>query len=239
VELTRPNLSSDFDSLVIPKIIGSTEELLNFLRRKGDHQASLPRLVNFAAEFSSELNRLSETHSKDASLPYWRYFIGKTRQPYPELLREIMLALNSESMFHWAFPIACALYFDISPVLFPQPHHPLRVLHVWFMAKMALYLASEGVQFSDILKGSNLDWGIIISGLLTEAVANVVKSHGEDNSLAKEVKNKFDEVRVDMSRAGPVGKLDFEAEWKKMRELAGCIDSVEYWNKLISQLPAT
>ena len=57
------------------------------------------------------------------------------RQPYPTLRHELMLALFHLGQYTTAWQHALKTYFDVDPILYPQPHHPLRVVHNYALAK--------------------------------------------------------------------------------------------------------
>ena len=142
-----------------------------------------------------------------------------------------------------AFSQMATMYFDIDPVLYDVPWHPVRVVHVWTFATLALYLAApeaqKAVEFLNKysakgirgkhLRGpakypnNELDIGVVVWGLLVEVRGNVDKSHGADSSFARTVKSKVDEVKVDMTRAGPERLREAESRipevWKALRAI--------------------
>src|SRR6185312_12954097 len=68
-----------------------------------------------------------------------------TRQPYPSLRDQLLISLLSVNNFSKAFLHAAIRYLRIDPVLF-SPAHPIRHLHAWVLAKLAIYLSQAGFE---------------------------------------------------------------------------------------------
>ena len=153
------------------------------------------------------------------------------RQPVPSIRQALFvkLLLHRTTMFS-AFRMGLKLYFDVHPVLYPPPFHPVRIVHKWTLAMLALFLAAErlslGISESDDM---NLEYGVAVLGLLREVVDNVPQSHGKDSGFARTVQQKFEEVSVDMTRGDPRRyrniENQMEAQWGILRGLAAAIDS--------------
>ncbi|KAI9728269.1 MAG: hypothetical protein M1834_007762 [Cirrosporium novae-zelandiae] len=149
-----------------------------------------------------------------------------SRQPYALLLQDLAVGLIEAGQWILAFINCIQIYFDIDPIHFPIPHHPVRVVHNWRFTMLALQVSN--LDNKGALKEYELHWGVIIWGLLNEVASNVDRSHGAESEFAEMVKRKVEEVRVDMSRSddnddGGAGSLptytDVEREWKKLREI--------------------
>ena len=66
-----------------------------------------------------------------------------------------------------------------------------------------------------------LNFAVVIWGLLQEVVGNVGKSHGEDSRFGATVKRKLEEFKVDMGGlAEEIEKAELASEWKKLRKVA-------------------
>ncbi|KAI9788436.1 MAG: hypothetical protein M1816_006872 [Peltula sp. TS41687] len=155
------------------------------------------------------------------------------RQPWPEIRR--VFAVNYVRAGRWteALPHLLTLYFHIDPVLLPEPWHPLRVVHNWFLVMLFLQLASLSVSdltSMKLIERYQIDYGKVIWGLAQEVEANVDKSHGSKSSFALLVKRKVEELRVDMTRNGAAavhltGRDWLEEEWTKLRAIAEIADT--------------
>lgn len=123
------------------------------------------------------------------------------RQPFASMVHDYMVALIGEGQLHRAFRLAVVKYFHIVPYHYPTPHHPLRVVHAWTLAQLALYVATERESEQTLAwERRGLDYGVVVFGLLKEAELNVGKSHGTSSRFAKMVQAKVEEVTTDMTR---------------------------------------
>ncbi|KAI9819575.1 MAG: hypothetical protein M1827_007025 [Pycnora praestabilis] len=156
------------------------------------------------------------------------------RQPWPSIHQQ--LAVNLLSAGKWTEALAHMLqtYFQIDPVLFPQPFHPVRVVHNWTLAMLMLQITS--LSTSDpasiyVVQKYEPDYGTIIHGLLKEVEGNVGASHGPHSHFAVMVKRKVEEVNVDMTRAdtaqGALKKDKLEKEWKILRSFANEVAPID------------
>lgn len=150
-----------------------------------------------------------------------------TRQPYPSLRQDYFVSCLSRP--NEAFKHALKLYF-LTPKLYLEPVHPIRVVYAWTYAKLAIYLSSpqsNGAAAGDpALKG--VDWNVVVLGLLMEVNASVGKSHGVGSGFAKTVRRKLEEVRAEIGRgnAQAVKRAErkVEAQWKRLREIADAVE---------------
>lgn len=152
------------------------------------------------------------------------------RQPVPSIRQALFvkLLMHRATMFS-AFRMGLKLYFDVHPVLYPSSFHPVRIVHKWTLAMLALFLAAErgsmGISESDDM---NLEYGVAVLGLLREVVDNVPLSHGKDSNFARSVQLKFEEVSVDMTRGDPTRcrniENQMEAQWGILRTIAAKVD---------------
>ena len=152
-----------------------------------------------------------------------------TRQPLPSILDS--LAVQYLALQQWTLSLGYMLkiYFDIDPLLHPQPWHPERVTHNLRLAMLLFQLADlSGNNDPSVkeLEQYELEYWIIIWGLLYEMDSNVDKSHGKESRFAKMVRSKFEELKVDMTRGGThayknLNQSALDTEWAKMRKIAG------------------
>jgi SET and MYND domain-containing protein len=116
------------------------------------------------------------------------------RQPFAALRDDLIVNLLLLGQYQVAWAQCAKRYRYITPKLYPEPHHPVRVVQTWQMAMLALYLSSEGVAMG-------VDLGPIAYMLILE-VAEVSKlSHGEDSAFSKSVKRKLDEEAAEVRKA--------------------------------------
>lgn len=149
------------------------------------------------------------------------------RQPYASLRQQLVVKLITAQQWVAAFVQMLKIYFKIDPALFPEPFHPVRVVHKWTLAMLVIHIASlSASEPSSIerLKSYNLDYTRINWGLLIEVDGNVDKSHGRDTRFATRVRRKVEQVKVDMTRGDAavpkIGKADLERQWSILRTIA-------------------
>ncbi|KAF1986252.1 SET domain-containing protein [Aulographum hederae CBS 113979] len=135
-------------------------------------------------------------------LHYQSKLFAITRQPWPQFRHELMVAKLSTSNMQdaaIAWMQAVKTYFLIDPVLYPQSFHPVRVVHVWTLALLTLYIVSDADShpaFKGLVE-SCPSLPHVVYGLLREVAENVGKSHGEGTKFAKVVTDKFEQMKMD------------------------------------------
>lgn len=65
-----------------------------------------------------------------------------TRQPYASLRDQLIVSLLSANNFNKAFLQAAIRYLRVDPVLY-SPAHPIRHIHAWVLAKLAIFLSQS------------------------------------------------------------------------------------------------
>ena len=96
-----------------------------------------------------------------------------TRQPYISLRDELIASLLSAGRFKTAFAHAAIRYTRIDPIVYPYDSHPIRHIHAWTLAKLAIHL-SQGIEQNPddtiALEPFGLNFGLIIWSVLNELV---------------------------------------------------------------------
>jgi len=145
------------------------------------------------------------------------------RQPYPSARYELVQSCSNNANFFQAWAHGAKTYFYVDPLLYPQTHHPLRVVHNTNLALLTLVVSTD-LSLREHPETKDIDFGVLEYYLLLEVVANVEKSHGKDNSFAKLLKRKFDQLTIDMTREDPnaVGNLEQHRDktWRQFRKFA-------------------
>lgn len=144
-----------------------------------------------------------------------------TRQPYISLRDELIASLLAAGRFKTAFAHAAIRYIRIDPIVYPYNSHPIRRIHSWALAKLAIHL-SQGIEQNPddaiALEGYGLNFGLIIWSVLNE----LVKGESESctvPSFKKMVKVAFFEVHQEFVANGlePTNmKDDIDREWEKV-----------------------
>ncbi|PYH89663.1 SET and MYND domain protein [Aspergillus ellipticus CBS 707.79] len=77
-----------------------------------------------------------------------------TTQPFPSLRDELIVSSLSLGKFQNAFAHAALRYTRTDPLVYPETGHPIRQLHAWTLAKLAIHL-SQGVAVSTSTSGGS------------------------------------------------------------------------------------
>ncbi|KAI9876953.1 MAG: hypothetical protein M1830_005214 [Pleopsidium flavum] len=149
------------------------------------------------------------------------------RQPYASLRQQLAVSFVAAQEWISAFAQMLKIYFEIDPILFPQPFHPVRIVHKWTLAKLVLHIAflSVGEPGSvEKLAPYYLNYATVLWALLMEVEGNVYKSHGPETRFATMVRRKVEQVKVDMTRGDAaipkLGKAELETQWSALRKVA-------------------
>ncbi|KAI9372090.1 hypothetical protein BJX61DRAFT_543038 [Aspergillus egyptiacus] len=158
----------------------------------------------------------------------------KTRQPFVSILDESIAIDLSIGEFGHAF-LDCALrYLHIDREVYPQEAHPLRALHAWTLAKLAMNFAQSDPDFElpNFIKGRgasallenngvHVDYALIAWSVLAGLVAKKA-----ENCLVpgfnKMIERAFLDVHGEFMRLGqdPRGMgPQINKEWSKIREV--------------------
>lgn len=145
------------------------------------------------------------------------------RQPLPALRDDLIVHLLSTQQYELAWAHSGKRYSRATPKLFPEPHHPVRVVQTWQMAMLAQYLASTG---AEVAPGA--DMTIMTAFLIAKAHEMARKSHGWHSIFYKSVEAKYTALSKEM----------FEVNRNKpMQEVSGAFfDGIEKQEELLKDM---
>lgn len=123
------------------------------------------------------------------------------RQPLPALRDDLIVNLLALGNYKDAWFECAKRHCHVIPKLFPQMHHPVRVVQTWQMAMLAQYLASAGVEVAP-----GADMALIAAMLINTINVTARMSHGAESAFAKSVQAKFLEVENELM--GKFGSKD-------------------------------
>jgi SET domain len=151
----------------------------------------------------------------------------RIRQPMPSIMQQIQHDKLQAKNWLSAKPAMLETYFTTDPIMFPQPHHPVRVVHTWTLAQvfMQIQAASHPIynQTSIQVVPELLDIVVIIWALLKEVYSQVDKSHGKNSHFAGVIQGKLDEVGLELARGGrnvDLSDTNVEKQWNALRKMA-------------------
>lgn len=126
-----------------------------------------------------------------------------TRAPLPALYQQYAVACLSHRRYNEALVAMIRLHVLIDPTIYPQPHHPARVIHAWTLATLAKAVGSEpDSPFCKALQACGVDLSVLFLALLIDIHDQVAKSHGTQSSFGRMVEATF------QTMMGPGGDLD-------------------------------
>lgn len=154
-----------------------------------------------------------------------------TRAPVPGLYQQYAVACLGASRYNEALVAMIRLNILIDPTIYPEKHHPVRVVHAWTLATLAKALSSEqDSPFCQALQACGVDLSLLFLGLLLEIREQVPKSHGSPSQFARMVEATWQTIME------PGGELDTQysqmgvgrSQWQS--RLKGQVD--EMWPKI-------
>lgn len=111
-----------------------------------------------------------------------------SRQPLPALYRQYAIACLEGKRYNEAFIAMLRLHALIDPVVYPQAHHPVRVVHAWSLATLSKAIGSDPTsEFCRALQSQGVDLSMLFLALLFEVVEQVEKSHGSKSLFGQTV----------------------------------------------------
>ncbi|KAJ5739302.1 Zinc finger MYND-type [Penicillium manginii] len=146
-----------------------------------------------------------------------------TRQPYASLRDDLIVALLSANSFSKAFIHAAIRYLRLDPELY-SPAHPVRQVHAWILAKLAIFL-SQGYEPDPADPIQLRDFGINFHYILWYILADLASKQAESCTVPgfkklvaanfQQVHTEFKANGIDPSTAKPL----VSAEWVKLEKL--------------------
>lgn len=158
-----------------------------------------------------------------------------TRAPLPGLYQQYAVACLSASRYNEALVAMIRLNIVIDPFVYPQRHHPVRVVHAWTLATLAKAVSSEqDSPFCKALQACGVDLSMLFLGLLLEMKEHVPMSHGPQSQFARmveaawqammeqggELDAQYAQMGVGRSQWQSMLKSQIEAMWPKVKAFA-------------------
>ena len=126
-----------------------------------------------------------------------------TRAPLPALYQQCAVTCLGAKKYNEALVTMLRMHVIIDPTIYPQAHHPVRVVHAWTLATLSKAVSSEqDSPFCKALQECGVDLSVLFLALLTEIHDQVPKSHGEHSRFRQMVEG------VWQSMMAPGGELD-------------------------------
>ncbi|KAJ4345367.1 uncharacterized protein N0V89_011497 [Didymosphaeria variabile] len=123
------------------------------------------------------------------------------RQPLPALRDDLIINMLAVGNYEGAWFECAKRHRHVIPKLYPQMHHPIRIVQTWQMAMLAQYLASAGAVLAP-----GADMALIAAMMINTINVTSRMSHGPDSAFARSVQQKFSEVEGEL--LGKFGSKD-------------------------------
>lgn len=119
------------------------------------------------------------------------------RQPFAALRDELIVNMLSVAEYSSAWAQCTKRYNYILPKLYPVPFHPIRVVHTWQMAVLAVYFAGT----PDGIGAPGVNMGLIAMMLVKQVLDAAILSHGPDSAFTQSVRSKAEEMTIELQRS--------------------------------------
>lgn len=201
---------SDASATKVPDILPKVQDLLTRSRNPSISSAQQFSLLQTALRTCEPLQRNQQL----------------AQPPYPQVLHELYLHyLSDQSTYTEALRILLYLYLHSDVYTYPQPHHPVRVIRLYTIAKLLQNVPELG----------DVDF-ISANQLLLLCVRELSrKSHGEETSFGREVREALADVEAVQRTRGSVGSA-LNAWVLGVGEEAQRRDGKEYARKIFEGL---
>ncbi|KAK5166907.1 uncharacterized protein LTR77_007636 [Saxophila tyrrhenica] len=126
-----------------------------------------------------------------------------SRAPMPALYQQYAVACLGAKRYNEALVALIRLHALIDPTIYPQAHHPVRIVHAWTLATIAKAVSNEpDTPFCKALQSCGVDLPVLFLALLAEIHEQVPRSHGKSSSFGQMVDGAWRTIM------GPGGELD-------------------------------
>jgi hypothetical protein len=159
-----------------------------------------------------------------------------TRQPYVSLRDELIVSILSAQQFESAFVQATVRFLRVDPVVYPSEAHPIRLLHVWTLAKLGIHISQglepdreSGEGDSNLIQKFEVNLGLIIWSLLAWLIDKedeACTASTFQNMVRTAYKEVYDEFRRNGLEPTKMTK-EADHEWVKMKRIADQVLQLE------------
>jgi hypothetical protein len=135
-----------------------------------------------------------------------------TRAPLPALYQQYSVACLGARRYNEALVALIRLYTLVDPIIYPQAHHPVRIVHAWTLATLAKAVSSEpDTPFCKALQACGVDLPILFLALLQEIHKQISRSHGAQSTFGKTIEAAWQSIM------GAGGELDVQYSQQGVR----------------------
>lgn len=128
-----------------------------------------------------------------------------SRAPMPALLQQHAVACLGTRRYNEALVAMIRLHVLADQAIYPQPCHPVRVVHAWTLATLAKAVSNdEDSPFCKALQACGVDLPVLFLALLSEIHDQAPKSHGSQSTFTRTVHAAWQSIM------GPGGELDVQ-----------------------------
>jgi hypothetical protein len=156
--------------------------------------------------------------------------------PLQDLRPNLTYTLQGNKLWIASFIQSMILLLEAEPVIYHQEAHPARVARLWVYSKLAAHigsLAQEPGQ-ADLLGAPaerdaaidlgikfNLDWGLVVWTFVSSASNKVLKSHGIESRLSRDIGRAMQGLREEAKANGrEPDQAVIEKTWHALQDVA-------------------
>jgi len=134
--------------------------------------------------------------------------------PFPKIMHELYLNYLDTSSFINALIVLLFLFLNCDVYNYPQPHHPVRVIRLFTIAKLLKHMSSLSPESIQSLTGDikehviaikDIDWINSFHTIMILVWEQGSKSHGKESRFMKGVETELREVEEVQKLRGEVG----------------------------------
>ena len=186
--------------------------------RKNSYSTNIDKAIKFLhqsqttdVDFAGKKSLLKEAASLcDSSGEFARY-------PMPKIPHELYLSFLDDDSYLNALVVLLFLFLHCDVYNYPQPHHPVRVIRLFTIAKLLKHLSSlSSEDFNNLAEDPNrqpklhqaiadIDWINSFHAVMILVWEQGGKSHGKNSRFMKGVENELRDVEEVQRLKGEVG----------------------------------
>jgi hypothetical protein len=161
---------------------------------------------------SSALERRSVS-SSSSKQDLKNALLSPFQPPHHTLLHDLYLQHLNSSSYGSALTILLFVHLHSDPILYPQPHHPMRTIRLFTLSKLCLQLVSPdtpplpsslSIEYREIME--SVDWISAAQILLILAKEGAKLSHGVESKFFRHVEGELEDVESVQRSRGTAGR---------------------------------
>lgn len=148
-----------------------------------------------------------------------------TRQPVPKLCRNLFSLYLANADVYRAFRVGIKLYFEILPVISPQPFYPERLIMAWNLSTIVNVLCGPMHEevCTELAKEAGIELRVIYCGLLFDLYDNTDLMYDNQSSFGMLISGTYEQIIPQLGHPEQELRDKAKAMYAKVEELARSI----------------